>query len=194
MEGYKISLLSTVKPDTTVTMTIATKQCSKCKEVKPIDEFHSDRTNLDGKRFDCIACVSIRRKKYYAAHAEAQRQYTRDYRKTHPEAQEAVNQYQKTNPGRYAKLRCESRIKGASMEISLAQYQEIVSSGVCHYCGGPLPITGHGIDRKDWKSGYSYSNCVPCCECCNRIKCHFLTYEEMLAVAKLLKEMRNRKE
>lgn len=32
------------------------KQCSKCKEIKSIDEFHDDKTHKDGKRSLCKGC------------------------------------------------------------------------------------------------------------------------------------------
>lgn len=65
----------------------------------------------------------------------------------------------------------------------------------CHYCG-IAPYRSHynyvynGVDRKDKDQGYTLSNCVTACWPCNKLKGKELSYEEMLAVAKLLKEMR----
>lgn len=33
-----------------------TKQCSKCKEVKPLDEFHNSKNNKDGRQRRCKPC------------------------------------------------------------------------------------------------------------------------------------------
>lgn len=172
-------------------MSIANKQCSKCKEVKPIDEFHSDKTNLDGKRFDCTSCVSKRRKDYYDRNKESQKQYSREYRKSNLEyCRETMRSYQQKPIGRYAKLKFEAKRRGLSVEITVEEYAVIIASRICTYCEGAFPILGHGVDRKDSALGYTKENCVPCCGACNRIKNELLTYEEMLAVAKLLKEMR----
>lgn len=36
---------------------LATKQCSKCGETKPLSEFHRDRTNRDGRHSWCAVCM-----------------------------------------------------------------------------------------------------------------------------------------
>lgn len=62
----------------------------------------------------------------------------------------------------------------------------------CHYCNSPIKWEPHrkrgmsgayNIDRKDNKIGYTVSNCVVCCSFCNRIKCHCLTYDEMMLLS-----------
>lgn len=52
----------------------------------------------------------------------------------------------------------------------------------CHYCGGPLPTTGYGVDRKNNEPYYSIENSLPCCERCNETKSNKLTYEEFRLV------------
>ena len=43
--------------------------------------------------------------------------------------------------------------------------------GRCQYCLGDVWITaGYHVDRIDSSQGYTWSNCVPCCAVCNRIK------------------------
>jgi len=60
----------------------------------------------------------------------------------------------------------------------------------CYYCGGKLPETGSGLDRKDNSRGYYIENVVPCCYTCNKIKGDNLTFEEMVAVSLYLKKLR----
>lgn len=50
---------------------MTTKTCSKCKEVKPLDEFYKDRTKKDGLRGACKGCCDIKSKEYCAENAEA---------------------------------------------------------------------------------------------------------------------------
>ena len=41
------------------------KTCTKCKEVKPFEAFHKDRTHSDGLRSFCKACVGKYTRTYY---------------------------------------------------------------------------------------------------------------------------------
>ena len=68
-------------------------------------------------------------------------------------------------------------------ELTLEEFSELVTQN-CKYCGAepeyrPYYTTksnpneklyAHGLDRVDSSIGYTYSNCVPCCTVCNRMK------------------------
>ena len=43
------------------------KQCRKCQEVKPLDEFKTDRTCVDDKAGTCLVCCRLHSNKYYHA-------------------------------------------------------------------------------------------------------------------------------
>lgn len=43
----------------------------------------------------------------------------------------------------------------------------------CHYCGNNESY--NGIDRINSSLGYQPSNCVPCCEVCNKMKLDYST-------------------
>lgn len=63
----------------------------------------------------------------------------------------------------------------------------------CHYCEGPLPETGHGLDRIDCSRGYEADNVLPCCQSCNRKRSNDWTVEETrLAVQTVLAHRRAR--
>lgn len=76
-------------------------------------------------------------------------------------------------------------------ELTFEEYCDIVSSGICHYCGGKLSKTGTNLDRKDPAVDYLKDNVVPCCRPYNIIKNKFITYEEMFEIIKVLKLKRN---
>jgi len=60
-----------VKPIRRLDMFILTqKKCSKCKEVKAMDDFYSASHTKDGKRSDCIKCVNARHREQYTTHKE----------------------------------------------------------------------------------------------------------------------------
>ncbi len=44
--------------------TIITKRCSKCKQIRPLSNFHRDKSKKDGHCFSCNICACKRRKKY----------------------------------------------------------------------------------------------------------------------------------
>lgn len=73
--------------------------------------------------------------------------------------------------------------------ITESDYSSLVSEQ-CHYCGGDLNPSGVGLDRKQNDFGYTIKNVVPCCKQCNIIKNKFLTYEEMMLLSPILKQIR----
>lgn len=68
----------------------------------------------------------------------------------------------------------------------------LLAPGTCHYCGGSLPPTGAGLDRKDNNGPYSLANAVPCCRRCNTIKGNAFTYEEFMEIRHVLIRQRVR--
>ncbi len=66
------------------------KKCSKCKEIKPLNEFHKDRTRKDGYQYECKIC----RRQYYEEHREELKQQSKQYRDNHrEEKKEYARQY-----------------------------------------------------------------------------------------------------
>src|ERR1043166_1134003 len=41
------------------------KECSKCRELKPLDQFYAAKGGRDGVRADCKACFAARRATWY---------------------------------------------------------------------------------------------------------------------------------
>lgn len=98
----------------------------------------------------------------------------------------------------YKTYRENAAVFARDFTLSLEEFAAITSS-VCYYCGTP-PVQRvstndyspalepsqwgvywyNGIDRVDNEQGYVLSNCIPCCQFCNRAK-HALTYEEFSA-------------
>lgn len=61
------------------------KQCTKCGQTKPLDEFSRRNDSPDGRRSQCIECTRERWARYYATHREALLEYQARYRTTNPE-------------------------------------------------------------------------------------------------------------
>jgi hypothetical protein len=63
-----------------------------------------------------------------------------------------------------------------------------------HYCGFDLPPTGMAIDRKDSQIGYTPSNVVPCCIDCNLAKNESFSYDEMLLLGAVIRDIKLRRQ
>ena len=68
--------------------------------------------------------------------------------------------------------------RGFSFTLSEQEFVTITSKP-CHYCDGPLPRIGSGLDRIDNDKGYELGNVIPCCTRCNRTRNRYFTKEEM---------------
>lgn len=89
---------------------------------------------------------------------------------------------------RFQVARGTARRRGWAWELTLPEYCALTEEP-CHYCGGPLPEKGGGLDRADNAEGYTLKNALPCCFLCNRTKGDGLTYAEMKLIMRLRQEV-----
>jgi len=61
------------------------KQCSKCGEQKPLDQFHRDSKRKDGRHGHCKTCVLARVSKYRADNLDKVRAAQRLSKKRRPD-------------------------------------------------------------------------------------------------------------
>ena len=99
--------------------------------------------------------------------------------------------YRRTERGSYNTTKGNAVKKGIEWNLSFEEFKEARKTRECFYCLGPLPKVCGGLDRKDNKKGYELENVVPCCAKCNYLKRDLLSFEETVAIIKLLKELRN---
>jgi DNA-directed RNA polymerase specialized sigma24 family protein len=57
------------------------KRCSHCKQVKPLDEFPSNRSRPDGKHVHCFDCTRERRRMFVSLDAEVRGPYGKTVRR-----------------------------------------------------------------------------------------------------------------
>lgn len=121
--------------------------------------------------------------------AERLRQYRKQY---HDLNKTRVNARARANgrkvAGRYSRCRSSARERGLLFDLTIEQYAVLVGRG-CHYCSGPLPEAGSGLDRKDNTRGYTHDNVVPCCRHCNTIKSDKFTEAEMRVIGRAIKKV-----
>lgn len=100
----------------------------------------------------------------------------------------------RTIKGRFTTSKQQAKLRKIEFSLSFEEYSNIISNP-CAYCqyklGEPVQ-TGSGIDRMDNNIGYVDGNCISCCFFCNKVKNDMLTYQEMIDVAKLIIEKRNK--
>ncbi len=61
------------------------KQCSKCREFKPVEEFNKDSHKKDGLRSTCACCANIGYRRYLEENREKVLEYKRRYREKNRE-------------------------------------------------------------------------------------------------------------
>lgn len=104
----------------------------------------------------------------------------------------AIDSYQKTVRGRFNFSKNRAKKQNKEFTLSLEDYTGLLNKP-CFYDGVSLfGEYGIGLDRIDNSKGYTKENVLPCCGACNKIRGNNLTVEEMIAVANLLKSMRQK--
>tara|TARA_R110000803_G_scaffold37320_2_gene80370 strand:- start:648 stop:1076 length:429 start_codon:yes stop_codon:yes gene_type:complete len=114
------------------------KQCKRCHESKPLDQFHKLRSAADGLNYKCKDCWCQEVRKYRREN-DSVREHGRA-REREPERRakvnEAVNLWKKNNPEKAAASRAvRSAIKKGEMERK-----------PCEECGATRNIHGHHDD------------------------------------------------
>lgn len=83
-------------------------------------------------------------------------------------------------------------------ELSKQSFLQIIKRN-CWYCNSEpthkkrngAPVIANGIDRVDNDCGYTQSNCVPCCELCNRMKMALPEHSFLQHVFKIFRNQNN---
>ena len=149
------------------------KLCTACNKQKLIKNFNKRKASLDGLSNYCKKCSRLKNK---------------NFRTENPEKEKARMRKSGT---RFIMSVSRAKKRGIEWALDLDQWTSLVVGKMCHYCDGTLPETNVALDRKNNNIGYLFDNVVPCCRECNRLKSDIISYIEMLAISKLLKEMRS---
>lgn len=83
---------------------------------------------------------------------------------------------------RFSGCRRRAEIRGFGFDLTIEFITEFLKRP-CIYCSDEGNIQ---IDRKDNSLGYLQANVVPACKRCNTVKSMYLSYDQMLIVAKAL--------
>lgn len=95
---------------------------------------------------------------------------------------------------RFSNSRARARQDGIEWKLSLEDYKALVTRR-CIYCSvSLLGYTGRGIDRIDTSQGYQAGNVAPCCGLCNQVKGIAFTTDEMMALGRVIRRLRERRQ
>lgn len=83
---------------------------------------------------------------------------------------------------RFMATKRRSYLKGWDYDLTVDFIRNLLNS-FCVYCGGMDSLQ---LDRKDNAVGYVQTNVVPACKRCNTVKSMYLSYDQMMTVAKAL--------
>ena len=125
------------------------------------------------------------------ASGEPQRAWTRLYRRLRWALGNENDHSSNISPSaKLARLRLGAKQRGLEVTLTRTDYEALLAGNSCAYCGATPPVSGHGINRKDARRGYTPDNVVLACDACNRMKADIFSFEQMLEIGGLLRRWR----
>lgn len=150
-----------------------TKTCTKCHQLKAVENFQKDSKRKSGLQPWCKSCISIANKNYHKNHTERRKNIRRKWYEKNVTRTNLLDQ----TPEKSFKIKKNSALhRKINFDLTFEDFMTLWQKP-CSYCG--VSITSIGIDRLDSLKDYTISNCVPCCLRCNTAKMD-LTKEEFI--------------
>ena len=162
------------------------KQCAKCGDEKPREQFHRKASSTDGLQSACKACRLAHAGDYYARNADRINARARDSYAANAEQRRAEKaRYREANRGRSAVYRAanphlwwESNYRDRAIRYgfepsveSFTRAELIARYGdACAHCGGPFTELDHFPVPVALGGPHNLDNCVPACLPCNRVQ------------------------
>lgn len=148
------------------------KQCSRCGESKPLEEFVAEPRNRDGRQNMCVPCARTYRKALRTAsstYAAMQRERDLRFRRAHGRRSSAAatRRYRRSHP-EYRRAE-RARRRGAPMDAETRAFVPVLMQDPCAYCGEPAATLDH-IDPLVRGGSSSLENLTAACSPCNASK------------------------
>lgn len=148
------------------------KTCTGCRETKPRDEFHNDKSKKDGKCFRCKACAIAKTRKWYSENKDRHAAQGKAYYQANRE-HEAARQadYYQANPHVHWEARYRRRAKKYGFEVVIESFtrDELIArwGDACWHCGGLFEQLDH-LTAVVHGGHHTIENCRPSCAACNQ--------------------------
>jgi 5-methylcytosine-specific restriction endonuclease McrA len=170
------------------------KQCSKCKELKDVSQFHKWRYSNDGYKYECKECRKKETATYRDKHSEAIKTRKHNYRALNKDKirlgnkryfqqayyqdkdrfREQVRSWRRRNPDKRL-IQCKRRHahrKGATGKHTAKEWRLLCQkyNYQCLRCGRQKPLTEDHIIPLSKGGADSIDNIQPLCVSCNSWK------------------------
>jgi|SRR3990172_5696263 len=154
------------------------KRCCRCKQEKPIGEFHKNKRSSDGLCYKCKVCVRETVRIWQANHLDraARTEYAADYRSWHKDiAKETVRRWRASHPNSGVEIenRRRTRKAGNGGSYTADEWKGLCDryKGRCLRCGRTdLPLTVDHVVPISKGGRNSIENIQPLCQSCNARK------------------------
>jgi len=143
--------------------------CTQCGKEKPLHDFYKSRQGTYGRQSICKNCEKNRRGTWLAT-PEGRLKY-REYAKRHrekPGYAEKHQAYRDTPKAKWKAYMKDAEKRGLVFDFTFDEFVARFWQKTCCYCGDTLATTG--VDRLNYRQGYTIPNTVPCCYVCNILK------------------------
>lgn len=149
--------------------TLPHKTCSKCKQSKPLAEFHVDRSNRDGLTVQCRQCRRLSTKLWQLTHVEYRAEYGKQWREQNKEydALRKFIWYQDDPEWRRAYSRKYRKANKTKVRIALKRYAQNnpnVLRAIHHKRRARIKGNGGTFTAQQWhdlKAQYNFT-CLDC--------------------------------
>ena len=128
------------------------KICTKCEELKPLNEYHSDKRSSDGKTSSCGECNNNYSRKRRATNTEDVRVYYRKYRAT-GKGLENLKEYSQSEEGKAVARKSQQKWKEnnrhkrrAHSAVNYSIRTMAIEKQPCAICGETQNIHAHHAD------------------------------------------------
>jgi len=163
------------------------KTCNKCKQTKPLSDFHKDKKGKFGVARRCKDCVNEYSKQYRSSRREEMKQRSADwrarnpdkvlkhrreyYQKNSPRMKEYVKQYLKDHPEVKARVRVLRRLqKQAKRFVVTAKDMRRLLSQPCYQCGSMVQLSIDHVIPLSRGGSHGIGNLATLCRKCNSSK------------------------
>jgi hypothetical protein len=139
------------------------KRCTKCGEVKPLNEFYAMRGMRDGHRNDCIECNKAAKRERHARNPEPYRERARQWADDNPERRAAYQAEYRQRPE--VKRRARDAYFLRTYGLSADEVDEMLDAqnGGCAICGArPERLASMHIDHDHEHGHLRGLLCVSC--------------------------------
>jgi hypothetical protein len=129
------------------------KRCSKCRLVKPLDDFYVMRAARDGHRPNCKVCESAARRAKYRENPKREVERVLAWQRANKERHLAAQRRRRQKPERKRKEREGHLLR--KFGNTLDEYDRLLKEqgGGCGICGAPHPETGSFHVDHDHETG-----------------------------------------